>query len=484
MVTEINSWTDLKNIVNDYTGSYILMKDLSSTDADYVGIGDSWVPIGNATVVGFPRMYPYAFTGSFDGNGFTISDLKINVTNPYSGLFGYCLNGCTFTNINVINILLNSNSGFCGGIAGYTANGQFTNCTCSGTINGLAYIGGIVGGGYMTMNNCSSNVNINGSTGSNFGGIVGVIINNSTINNCHSNVNIIADNRVGGFVGRTQGRLTVTNCYSEGEIYCNISSPSIVGGFVGISESNLGDLYTDCYSSCNITANSSTGGFVGKVTSGTFTNCYSTGTLTAINNGRSNYGGFAGHVSSSTVSMSKCFSTSNLYSSGLEFTLRIGGFCGYLESPNATISDCYARGNIYGNTNPYGSSNIGGFIGVYYKGNINRCYSTGHVDGYSYIYGFANAPISGIITNCFYDTNTSGKSDTSTATPLTTANMKIQSNFTNWNFLTIWGISSLLNNNYPFLLWQSTNKGRLKIKNLIKKLSFKQKDSKTKIVWQ
>ena len=43
---EISSWTELDAIRADVsaTASYIRTRSLLKTDADYVGIGDSWVP--------------------------------------------------------------------------------------------------------------------------------------------------------------------------------------------------------------------------------------------------------------------------------------------------------------------------------------------------------------------------------------------------------------------------------------------------------
>ena len=52
--------------------------------------GDSWTPIGNED---------HLYTGTFDGNGKTISGLNIN--NDYRGLFGYVGNTGTVQNLSV-----------------------------------------------------------------------------------------------------------------------------------------------------------------------------------------------------------------------------------------------------------------------------------------------------------------------------------------------------------------------------------------------
>ena len=69
MPVEISDWNDLDNVRNDLTGEYVLVNDLDSGTNGYAGIGDSFDPIGELS---------NGFSGDFDGNGNTISDLKIS----------------------------------------------------------------------------------------------------------------------------------------------------------------------------------------------------------------------------------------------------------------------------------------------------------------------------------------------------------------------------------------------------------------------
>lgn len=100
----------------------------------------NFTPIGSAN---------NPFKGTFDGNGHTISNLKI-AAGTYEGLFGN-LDGATIQNVTVSNITTQNydgNSQYVGGIAGYARNSTFKNCTvASGTITGnsSACLGGIVG---------------------------------------------------------------------------------------------------------------------------------------------------------------------------------------------------------------------------------------------------------------------------------------------------------------------------------------------------
>jgi hypothetical protein len=56
----------------------------------------------------------------------------------------------------------------------------------------------------------------------------------------------------------------------------------------------------------------------------------------------------------------------------------------------------------------------------------------------------------GAITDCYYNSETTGQSDTGKGIPLTTEEMKNSVNFTNWDFDTVWGIDQ--GNSYPYLI--------------------------------
>jgi hypothetical protein len=57
----------------------------------------------------------------------------------------------------------------------------------------------------------------------------------------------------------------------------------------------------------------------------------------------------------------------------------------------------------------------------------------------------------GAISNSYYDSTRSGLGDTGKGTPLPTADMKIQANYTGWAFGSTWGINPSVNEGYPYL---------------------------------
>ena len=75
-----------------------------------------------------------------------------------------------------------------------------------------------------------------------------------------------------------------------------------------------------------------------------------------------------------------------------------------------------------------------------------------NVNGSNEVGGLAGYNEGETIENCYYDTNTSGCSDTGKGEPKTTVEMKQQATFENWDFTNIWGIVEHVT--YPYLQWQ------------------------------
>jgi len=184
-IVEFNSYA---NTEIGLTRHYKLAQDITSS---------GWEPIGTSTG---------QFNGSFDGNGFTISNLSINRTVAYLGIFGYIGPGGVVKNIGVINGDI-SGGNYTGGIAGYNNNGTIQSCYVTGSVNGESYTGGVVGLNNGTVQNCYVTSNVSG--GSNVGGVIGQ--NNSTVQNCYAIGSVGGTNYIGGIVGLNNSG-TVRNC--------------------------------------------------------------------------------------------------------------------------------------------------------------------------------------------------------------------------------------------------------------------------------
>ena len=130
------------------------------------------------------------------------------------------------------------------------------------------------------------------------------------------------------------------------------------GNFVGGFIANVGvsaSVITDCYSSVDVSGVSMIGGFVG-VCAGTISNCYSTGTVTSTNSGPSQIGGFLGDASLGQK-ISNCYTTSSVIFSGP--SLNAGGFAGCLSGMyGGGITDCYYNTDTSGISKSYGGTGV------------------------------------------------------------------------------------------------------------------------------
>lgn len=133
-----------------------------------------------------------------------------------------------------------------------------------------------------------------------------------------------------------------------------------------------------------------------------------------------NFGGLVGE-NSGTIS--------NSYAGGSVGNAVDGNTIGGLVGNNSGIIN-----NTYATTTIYGENYLGGLVG-YNSGNINNSYATGSV-GFTRSGGSANGLIggnSGNVTNSFWDTQTSGQTQSAGGTGKTTTEMKQLSAFSRWD---------------------------------------------------
>ncbi|MGN0455403.1 MAG: GLUG motif-containing protein [Acutalibacteraceae bacterium] len=167
-----------------------------------------WTPIGNKSNI---------FTGTFDGQGYTVSGLYFNDTATNNvGLFGY-VNGGSVSNVGVVDSYINAYD-YVGGVCGYNLNGTIENCYNAGAVsavNGTAYVGGVCGQNSGTIENCYNTGEVIG-TGSNVGGVCGQ--NSGTITNCYY-LNTVATSAVGSGDGTTNSTESKTEIeFKSGEV--------------------------------------------------------------------------------------------------------------------------------------------------------------------------------------------------------------------------------------------------------------------------
>ena len=181
------------------TGQYFkLTQDINLDSED-------WTPIGDNEGTSEEK----AFHGIFDGGGHTVRGLSINdVIRLYRGLFSVVGNDGRIMNLSVEGSITGTN--YAAGIVGKNR-GTVENCHSNVNIDGVGmYHGGIAGSNYGTVENCSNTGTIQSSDVLKLGGIVGWN-NNGTVKSCYNTGNISVSNSCGAIAGENGG--TVTNCY-------------------------------------------------------------------------------------------------------------------------------------------------------------------------------------------------------------------------------------------------------------------------------
>ena len=229
--------------------------DMSTVCGENIG---SWSPI----VGGY-----YSWCGTFDGNNKTIKNLYINSTESSQGLFGYisntqhlstysCIKNIKFENVNIT-----STDSQTGALAAVVQDiDEVSNIhVLSGTITGKRSVGGIVGR--------STRSKITNAT------------NKATIINKGSDY-------TGGIAGSIAGS-TLTSCANYGEIIDDNEESYYVGGITGFSQAS--STISNCANYANIRGGYQVGGIVGKMKDGTLENSFTSGNITQIYKGRSDY---------------------------------------------------------------------------------------------------------------------------------------------------------------------------------------------------
>ncbi|HRP03157.1 MAG TPA: GLUG motif-containing protein, partial [Candidatus Kapabacteria bacterium] len=447
------------------------------------------------------------FTGNYNGQNHTISNLYINRTSfSYIGLFGRTGSSSTVSNIGLLDIYVSGND-YVGGLVG------------------LNSYGGGVSGSYSTGNVSASGSEVGGLVGGNYGG---------GVSDSYSTGSVSGNNSVGGLVGDNYGG-SVSGSYSTG----SVSGNGDVGGLVG---RNYGGSIIDSYWDMQTSGQSSSAGGTGMHTDSmkvatNFSGWDFTGTWN-IQDGSSHYSypylraftydtpgdpavnpipgleqkysggdGTSGtpYQISTTADLIELSNTSSdwtgkyfIQTADIAFdasestvdwdgngTVEWSGndqygfspignndtsFTGSYNGQNHTISNLYIKRasidyiGLFGRTGSGSTVSNIGLLDVYVSGqvyagglvgfnggSVSGNYSTGSVSGNGDVGGLVGFN-GGSISDSYWDMQTSGRSTSAGGTGMHTDSMKVATNFSGWNFSTTWNIqdgSSYYS--YPYL---------------------------------
>ena len=237
----VTSADGLMNIAELVNGGKSDINITLDTDIDLTG--KDWTPIGTD--------YDNSYKGTFDGGGHTITGLTFTTNDEYAGLFGWLNRAGTVKNVVMEGVQITSNQIYGGSIGGVVGSGWGTieNCSVSGSVSGTVYVGGVVGvqiGGSIT--GCSSSATVKGTV--DVGGVAGQTNSSATLTACYATGNVIIEidpvkNISGGGLVGFNGGNGVLACYATGNVTSTGSSTGevLIGGLVGGNYTTV----TACY---------------------------------------------------------------------------------------------------------------------------------------------------------------------------------------------------------------------------------------------
>ena len=316
---------------------------------------ESWTPIGNS--------YDNVFLGTFDGCNHIISNLYINIP-EYTGVDDFGLFGFVDGTLEYLNVNGSVNA-FSDRVAGVVVsvgeNGTVINCSFDGAVKGNTFVSGIAVLVQGVISDCHCSGTVDGVH------MVGGIVSNVSyglerdgiVENCTNESTVTAGSMAGGIVGVLNIHATARGCVNKGEVKGVVSEyedAQMIGGIAGSNENSI------------------------------IENCYNTGLVS----GKQKIGGITGMAS---------VPSSDYYTNKL------------------AVKNCYNIGNVTAISEET-AENIGSIIGenIYDNGDIANNY---------------------YLDTCISDAQ-------SIATALTTEQFADKSNFTNWDFETVWKMDATL----------------------------------------
>ncbi|MDZ7720451.1 MAG: hypothetical protein U5K72_16670 [Balneolaceae bacterium] len=204
---------------------YILVDDV---DASETSTGEGFNPLGDNTT---------PFTGSLNGDGFTISNLTIDrPAEQYVGLFGVIGDGATIQNVYLESA--DVTGGMEVGILAGSNSGDIIDSYTTGSVGGTDDVGGLIGRNNGLIQQSFSSATTTASN-NNVGGLVGN--NSDTILSAYTLGDVTGNENVGGLVGVNAVTGEVSETYAAGEV----SGFTSVGGLIGVNSGIVDTSYWD-----------------------------------------------------------------------------------------------------------------------------------------------------------------------------------------------------------------------------------------------
>lgn len=217
--------TDSAKLLADIT----INEDVSGSDATSQKY--KWTPIGTDGS---------KYTGTFDGNGHTISGLYINSTAANTGMFGRIGSSAVVKNLTLADSVIRSTKNYTGAITGYIDDAaSVTNCHTKNSVqvSAAVYTGGITGyqDDTSTLTRCSNAAEVTGAN--NVGGISGYNWSKSSasLTDSYNRGSVSGSNLVGGICAQIYIGGTVSDVYNLGTVQATgTAGTPTAGGITGV----------------------------------------------------------------------------------------------------------------------------------------------------------------------------------------------------------------------------------------------------------
>lgn len=217
--------TDSAKLMADIT----INEDVSGSDATSQKY--KWTPIGTDSS---------KYTGTFDGNGHTISGLYINSMAANTGMFGRIGSSAVVKNLTLADSVIRSTKNYTGAITGYIDDAaSVTNCHTKNSVqvSAAVYTGGITGyqDDTSTLTRCSNAAEVTGAN--NVGGISGYNWSKSSasLTDSYNRGSVSGSNLVGGICAQIYIGGTVSDVYNLGTVQATgTAGTPTAGGITGV----------------------------------------------------------------------------------------------------------------------------------------------------------------------------------------------------------------------------------------------------------
>lgn len=407
----ISSVSDLEYVKTNLSAYYKLGANITLSSA--------WTPIGTNE---------QPFTGYFDGNGHTVSGLKINQSgnSVYAGLFGYSTGDISHLKVVMADAGITvtaTTQAYAGGVVGYNNGGTLETCEVVGKITANVSSSSNIAEVYAGLVAGRSSGDISSSDA--IGNITATVTETSATGTAANNAQVYA----GGIVG-----------HSNADLHNNTSMVEVVATAAAASKYMAPKAYV--------------GGIAGKNT-GNVTECQTTGNASASAIGEAlEAAAYAGGIigfETGNVEISVAYGDVSAETSASAAKTYAGGLVGFISG---NISKASAFGAATAESTATSDAvYAGGIAGLSY-GQVSVSFATGTATATAAnpyaggLLGFADTAA----VSSYYLENENYTTLPGCGIAKSEEELKLQETYEGWNFTTVWKIDEGENGGYPYLI--------------------------------